>query len=138
MGSEMCIRDRIYTGLIRANPNYRCVYFAAIEKNDLATPIVRVERHAGVMGFVRRLPNSQLKSLEDQDFLAQIGRLSPADILLTTRYRKNQTGRNRQEVSLLASTPVFNETTGEIFGFVTLEMDPVSYTHLTLPTIYSV
>lgn len=113
----------IYTGLIRANPNYRCVYFAAIEKNDLATPIVRVERHAGVMGFVRRLPNSQLKSLEDQDFLAQIGRLSPADILLTTRYRKNQTGRNRQEVSLLASTPVFNETTGEIFGFVTLEMD---------------
>ena len=112
----------IYTGLLRANPNYRCVYYAVIE-TDQGTPIVRVERHAGEMGFVRRLPSGQLESLNDQKFLAEISQLSPADVLLTTRYRNKQTGTKRQEMSLLASTPVFDETTGEIFGFVTLEMD---------------
>ena len=112
----------IYIGLLRANPNYRSVYYTAIE-SDQATPIVYVERHAGEMGFVRRLPASQQKSLNDQDFLAEIGQLSSADVLLTTRCRNKRTGTNRQEVKLLSSTPVFDETTGELFGFVTLEMD---------------
>ena len=112
----------IYIGLLRANPNYHCVYYAAIE-SDQATPVVRAQRHAGEVGFVRRLPDSQLESLDDQDFLAEIGQLSPADVLLTTRYRNKQTGTKRQEVSLLATTPVFDDTTGKLFGFVTLEMD---------------
>ena len=112
----------IYIGLLRANPNYRSVNYAAIE-NEQATSLVRVERHAGVMGFVRRLPASQLKPVSDKDFLDEISHLSPADILLTTQYRHKQTGKKRQEVSLLVSTPVFNEATGEIFGVVTLELD---------------
>ena len=112
----------IYIGLLRANPNYRCVYYAAID-GDQAKTVVRVERHAGVMAFVRQLPSNQLKSINDQDLLSQIGQLSPADVLLTTRFQNKQTGKTRQEVSLLASTPVFDETTGELFGFVTLEMD---------------
>ena len=117
----------IYIGLLRANPNYRCVYYAAIE-NGQATPIVRVERHAGEVGFVRRLPSSRLEPVKDKVLLAQIGELSPADVLLSTRYRIDSAGMKsagvkRQEVSLLASTPVFDETTGEIFGLVTLELD---------------
>ena len=117
----------IYTGLLRANPNYRCVYYAAIE-TEKVSPIVRVERHAGEMGLVRRLPASRLEALDDQVPLTQIRELSPGDILLTTRYQNKSagmkpTGVKRQEVSLLASTPVFDETTGEIFGLVTLELD---------------
>ena len=94
----------IYIGLLRANPNYRCVYYAAID-GDQAKTVVRVERHAGVMAFVRQLPSNQLKSINDQDLLSQIGQLSPADVLLTTRFQNKQTGKTRQEVSLLASTP---------------------------------
>ena len=112
----------IYTGLLRAKPNYRCVYYAAI-KSEQASPVVRVERHAGEMGAVRRLPASRLDPLKDQDLLADISELSPGDILLTTRQKNQSTGRNRVEVSLLASTPVFDETTGEMFGLVTLELD---------------
>ena len=117
----------IYTGLLRANPNYRCVYYAAIE-TEKVSPIVRVERHAGEMGLVRRLPASRLEALDDQVPLTQIRELSPGDILLTTRYQNKSagmkpTGVKRQEARLLASTPVFNEATGEIFGLVTLELD---------------
>ena len=80
------------------------------------------------MGFVRRLPSSRLEPVKDKVLLAQIGELSPADVLLSTRYRIDSAGMKsagvkRQEVSLLASTPVFEETTGEIFGLVTLELD---------------
>ena len=117
----------IYTGLSRANPNYRCVYYTAIQ-SDQASPIVRVERHAGEMAFVRRLPASQLEALDDQVPLTQIRELSLGDILLTIRYQNKSagmkpTGVKRQEARLLASTPVFNEATGEIFGLVTLELD---------------
>ena len=122
--------ETIYVGLLRANPNYRCVYYAAIE-NEQASPIVRVERHAGEMGFVRPLPASRLEALKDQDLLTQIGELSPGDVLLTTRYQNNSAGTKsvgvkRQAVSLFASTPVFDKTTGEIFGLVTLELDLLS------------
>ena len=115
----------IYAGLLQANPNYRSVYYAAIE-SDQATPVVRVERHAGQMGFVRRVPSSRLEPLDDQELLAQITDLSPGDILLATRYQNKSAGKMRQEVSLLASTPVFDETTGKMFGLVTLEFDLLS------------
>ena len=112
----------IYAGLLRANPNYRSVYYAAFE-SEKATPIVRVERHAGQMGFVRSLPASRLEPLDDYELVAQVAELSPGDILLTTRYQNKSAGKIRQEVSLLASTPVFDETTGKMFGLVTLEYD---------------
>ena len=80
------------------------------------------------MGFVRRLPTSRLQAIEDQELLTEIGELSLADVLLTVRYRnqsakKNSAAKNRQEVTLLAATPVFDETTGNIFGLVTIELD---------------
>ena len=117
----------ILTGLLRANPDYRCAYYAAI-KGEQASPIVRVERHAGELGFVRRLPGSRLQAIEDEELLAEIGELSLADVLLTMRYRnqsakKNPAAKNRQEVTLLAATPVFDETTGDLFGMVTIELD---------------
>lgn len=113
----------IYEGLLRANPNYRCVYYASASESDQAMPVVRVERHAGEMGFVQRLPASRLEAMDDQDLLTQVSDLSPGDILLLTRHHNGSTGKKRKEVSLLAATPVFDETTGELFGVVTLELD---------------
>ena len=112
----------IYAGLLQANPNYRRVYFTAIDSKQ-AAPIVWVERHAGQMGLVRRLPASRIAPLSDQDLLTQIHDLSLSDILLTTRYQNKATRKKHQDVSLLASTPVFDEQTGEIFGLVTVELD---------------
>ena len=117
----------ILIGLLRANPSYRSAYYAATE-NGQASTIVRVERHAGELGFVRRLPANRQQPLDDQELLTEIGELSVADILLTVRYRKQSVqeklaGTERQQVSLLASTPVFDEATGDLFGVVTLELD---------------
>ena len=117
----------IFAGLIRANPNYRNLQYSAFE-DEHVFPIVRVERHAGEMAFVRRVPASQLASLINQELPAQFGELSLGDILLTTCCRNNsaenkRTSNKRHTVSLLASTPVFDETTGKIFGMVTLEMN---------------
>jgi serine/threonine protein kinase len=117
--------ETIYEGLLRANPSYLSISYAAVA-DDEATDVVRVERHAGDLGYVRRVPISRLGTSDDQELLAQTVALSPGDIQLEIRRKSNAAGRTRQDVRLLAATPVFDENTGALFGMVTVETDLLS------------
>ena len=114
--------ETIYEGLLRANPSYLSISYTAVAGEE-TTDVVRVERRAGDSGYVRRVPTSRLGKLDDEELLAQTAALSPGDILLVIRQRADLPTRSRQEVRLVASTPVFDEMTGEFFGIVAVESD---------------
>ncbi len=124
----------IYEGLLRANPDYLSISYTAVQDAG-DTDIVRVERHISDAGFVRRVPASRLGPFDDKEVLQQTTALSAGDILLLIR---RQTGSNefaRRDVRLVASTPVFDQTTGELFGIVAIETDLLSQIVLFLERV---
>jgi serine/threonine protein kinase len=114
--------ETIYEGLLRANPSYLSISYTAVA-DEGTTNVVRVERRAGDTGYVRRVPTSRLGKLDDEELLTQTAVLSPGDILLVIRQQADSPNRTRQQVRLVASTPVFDEMTGEFFGIVAVESD---------------
>ncbi len=114
--------EMIYEGLLRANPDYLSITYTEVQ-DDSGTDVVRVERHRSDAGFVRRVPASRLGSFDDPDLLQQTTALSAGDILVLIRRQTDPSKNMRQDVRLVACTPVFDEMTGELFGFVSIQTD---------------
>ncbi len=122
--SEVVWRGRlatIYEGLLRANPDYLAISYTAKAEDDNGVNLVRVERHVTDASYVRRVPESRLGAFADADLLKQASLRSPGDILLMIRRQLNADTSLLQDVRLYAATPVFDETTGDLFGVVTIE-----------------
>ncbi len=113
--------ETIFEGLLRANPDYLAISYTMASDDEQGTDLVRVERHLTDVSYVRRVPESRLGSFADPEILKQAVLRSPGDILLTIRRQSNTDTSLLQDVRLFASTPVFDETTGDLFGFVTIE-----------------
>lgn len=118
-------RDRletIYAGLLRANPDYLAISYVAASEHG-GQDIVRVERQRGDAAYVQRVPKSRLGAFEDERLQKQTSALSPGDIQLSVRDRSHAADMMRQGVRLVASTPVYDDTTGDLFGVVVVETD---------------
>ncbi len=117
--------EMIYEGLLKANPDYLSIAFTALQ-DDGDVDAVRVERHLSDAGFVRRVPESRLSVFADADLLQQTTALSAGDILLLIRQPADSTKSRRRYVRLIASTPVFDDATGSLYGIVSIESDLLS------------
>jgi len=117
-------RDRletIYEGLLRANSDYLAISYTTTTANEEGVDVVRVERHIGDATYVRRVPESRLGPFSNAELLKQTTALSPGDILLTIHGQSSSPHVARRGVRLVASTPVYDETTGDLFGLVAVE-----------------
>ncbi len=114
--------ETIFEGLLRANPDYLAISYAQVDGDRSATDIVRVERHNSDSGYVRSVPLSRLTKLDDNALVGATTSLSPGEILLSIR-RDSQARNQVRGVDLAASTPVYDEATGELFGIVVVETD---------------
>ena len=126
--------EMIYEGLLKANPDYISISLTALQEEG-GVDVVRVERHASDAAFVRRVPKSRLPVFEDADLLQKTTSLSAGDILLLIRQNSESTKTRRQDVRLIASTPVFDDSTGALFGIVSIESDLLSQMVLFLERV---
>ena len=118
--------ETIYEGLLRANPDYLAVSYTTATDNEEGVDVVRVERHSSDTAYVRRVPASRLGALGNAEVLKQTTALSPGDILLTIRGQSSSPDATRRGVRLVASTPVYDETQGSLFGLVAVETNLLS------------
>jgi len=119
---EQVWRDRlqtIYSGLLDAHPDYLSVSYLAVE--DQAQEIVRVERQHIAGGFVRTVPVSRLARIELAGALARIASLKPGDVFLASAPLAAVTDADEALLVLTAGIPVYDDSTGEVFGIVAIE-----------------
>ncbi|MCO8125500.1 serine/threonine protein kinase [Stieleria sp. TO1_6] len=127
--------ETIFEGLLRANPNYLSASYTAVSAEQ-TEDVVRVARRSSESGYIRRVPHSRLTTGQVEAFANNTIALSPGDVLLTAhrpaddqRTDALQMGDQqtfRRTVRLTASTPVFDDQSGECFGMVVVETDFLS------------
>lgn len=116
--------ETIYEGLMRANPNYLSVTY--IEANtDKPQEIVRVERHISNQGYIRSVPQSRLATLEQSSLLQETTQLEPGEVKLSIDQHLSNEERSTQHRKITAAIPVYDDTTGDIYGIVAIEADLV-------------
>jgi hypothetical protein len=113
--------EMIYEGLLSANPDYLAITYSAMEGDEQGANLVRVERHLSDAVRVRKVPKSRLGTYADAELLMQTAASSPGDILLLIRGQQSTEAGRRQEIRLIATTPVYDEATGNLFGMVSIE-----------------
>ena len=127
----------IYEGLLHANPDYLTITYSGKTSHttggenatsDAALEqIVRVERPTVDTVYVQRVPKSRLANVEDKTQLEQLAELAPGEVSLSLE--RSKTGRAaalNQHARLVATIPVYDETSGTLFGMVTIESNLVS------------
>jgi len=111
----------IYEGLLRANPNYLAISYSFVSEENQGVDLVRVERNSGQDSYVRRVPASRLGPFADIELLGQTSALMPGAILLTIHAQDQSENATEQSLRLIASTPIYDEATGSLFGIVSVE-----------------
>ncbi|MEX2186470.1 MAG: serine/threonine-protein kinase [Pirellulales bacterium] len=84
--------------------------------------VVRVERNASDSSYVRRVPASRLRSFADAGVFAKTSALPPGEVMLSI-VQVAATESNRPRVRLIASTAVYDEKKGTLFGIVAVEIN---------------
>jgi len=115
--------ETIFEGFLRANPDYIAIAFTEASDAAEGRDVVRVERNFGVTAYVRRVPAGRLGSLADAELSQRVATLSPGDVAMVIRNDADSGNAARHGVRLIAATPVYDETTGSLFGIVLLESD---------------
>ncbi len=118
--------EMIYEGILRANPDYLAITYTTTADAEQGLNLVRVERHVTDTAYVRRIPKSRLGEFGDPDLLKQTAAHSPGDILMMIHEEAPSESVKRQDVRLLAATPVYDQATGNFFGIVTIEINLLS------------
>ncbi len=122
--------ETIYEGLLRANPDYLAVAYLAVNQEG-ATETVRVERRANDRAYIRRVPQSRLSTLKLNPTLETVLGMEPGDVKFSVA--KILDGRPGSKVHRLTSAiPVYDDVSGNVFGFVTIEADLSSRVELIL------
>ncbi len=111
----------IFRGLLIAHPDYLSISFASV--TDAAQEIVRVERHSAEGSFVRVVPETRLGEYEKRSNLEAVLSLKPGDVYMVDSSSVEQEGVTSEvaEFTLLAATPIYDETSGQVFGVVSIE-----------------
>ena len=112
----------IFDGLIRTNQDMLAVTYLSLCEN-VGTELVRVERHANDMSFIRRTPASRLVSWTNSGLLESVAQLEPGDTNFAIAESPRQTKRRPQDKRLTAILPVFDRNNGDLFGAVAIETD---------------
>jgi serine/threonine protein kinase len=130
---EEVLRGRLeqnFEGLLRANDDYLSVSYVALVPEEGSEVLVRVERNAGNAAFVRRVPQTRLGSFADKQLFAKTLELPPGETLVTLAQPKIKPAAQsnaplsvRGDARLISATPVYDDTTGAIFGMVAVELD---------------
>ncbi len=113
--------ETIYEGLLRANADYLSVCYLSNSDAGQLQEIVRVERHATEQGYIRRVPQSRLASLESPKSFQDTLELGPGDVKVSLDDRPVAAHDTRKYRRLVGSIPVYDDTTGNVFGMVTIE-----------------
>ncbi len=111
----------IFRGLLIANPDYLSISFASVA--DAAQEIVRVERHSADGSFVRVLPETRLGEYEKRGDLEATLSLNPGDVYMVDSASLEHEGVSSEAngFTLLAATPIYDESSGEVFGIISIE-----------------
>ena len=114
----------IFEGLLKANPDYKSIIYASVQ-DDQFSEIVRVEKQSSDAYNIRVVPKSRLQSGKLNDYLNVVIQKSPGEVHTSLVCDPLcDLGINCSEaVGLLASIPVFDNRTEEIFGFVLINCD---------------
>ena len=113
--------ETIYEGLLRANPDYLAISYATISNASEGKEVVRVERYTSDASYVRRVSPGRLSPYADGDLLTKTATLPPGEIWLSIHQPKTTQTSSQPGVRLLALTPVYDESTGDLFGIVVIE-----------------
>jgi len=117
--------ETIYEGLMRANPDYLSVTYIEVNQ-EKPQEIVRVERNISNKGYIRRVPQSRLATLEKSPLLEDLIVMVPGQIKLSLNQRLSENQHRSQHRSIIAAIPVYDEQTGDVFGVVAIEADFVN------------
>ena len=124
--SQVAWKERlssIFTAMLRGRDSYLTIAYTTIE-SDQVQEIVRSDRNrAG--NWVRAVPESRLHQFAPSQRIDEWMAMKPGDVLLqaTSHLTDDVPTQNRDGLVIIAGTPVFNDTTGELFGMVVIEMD---------------
>ena len=115
----------IFHGLLQANPNYRSIAYCATEQEVTHyREIVRVERHSSDASNIRSVPKSRLNSARIPESIAGVVDKKPGEVHTTLICDAICSAENCDEtIGLLASVPVYDPKTEEVFGFVVINCD---------------
>ena len=114
----------IYTGLLTANPSYRGITYCAVE-GEQYREIVKVERQYNDSSSIRNVPKSRLKSGEMSKSIATVIEKKPGEVhtSLVCDPICSVAGNSKDPVGLLASVPVYDQETEDVFGFLIINCD---------------
>ena len=115
----------IFHGLLQANPNYRSITYCATEQEVTHyREIVRVERHSSDASNIRSVPKSRLNAARIPESIAGVVDKKPGEVHTTLICDAICSADNCDEtIGLLASVPVYDPKTEEVFGFVVINCD---------------
>lgn len=114
----------IFEGLLKANPDYKSIIYASVN-GDTFSEVVRAEKQTGDAFTIRVVPKSRLRTGKLNDYLRAVIQKSPGQVHTSLVCDPLcDLGTNCSEaVGLLASIPVFDKRSEEIFGFVLINCD---------------
>lgn len=116
----------ILTGLLGANREYRTAVYLKIDGDNM-TEIVRIERHGNTQSRIRTLPKSCLREFAASEFLLNLGREKPDEIvtgLVADLLCEKTTVRDTsQSVGLASGVPIYDRRTEEPFGVLLIDCD---------------
>ncbi len=119
--------ETIYAGLLRANPAYLSISYVALGED--AREVVRVERNRFDRTSIEAVAAARMKALPEDAPQHGVATLNSGDValsdLLAADGDRSQVAEalGPQPLTLHLVVPIFDETTGELFGPVSLDVD---------------
>jgi predicted acylesterase/phospholipase RssA len=133
--------ETIFEGLLLANPSCQSGAYFGLEEYG-GQEIVRVERYEKESALVHMVPQKRLNVITlDNDKLKDAKRLRPGEIRIfcTEVMRDGSMEQQTSNKQLIAAAAIHDDDTGELFGFVVLELNLESAIgNLLLPDTESV
>ena len=113
----------LFDALMRANPAYLVMTSCEL-KEGMVREVVRSQRFSSGMNATK-IPKSQLVSIETDESIERIRTLRPGEAMMMTgdQLPDHVPTRNRSPLTLIAVGPVYDEHSGELFGFNVIELD---------------
>ncbi len=117
--------EKIYLGLLRANTEDISVTYISVDANTNAKEIVRVARQATELDQIVVVPKSRLADFEPKGLVQDVTQLQPGEVKCVSvpLERKGPSSVSRRGMTMTACVPVYNESTGALFGAVAIEAD---------------
>jgi serine/threonine protein kinase len=112
----------IFEGLLRRNESYLGI--AMLAYREQFEQVLKWERNVGA-GLLRRVPDSQLREFPIPEDGPPYMQMLPGDVILQTSDQLSPEAptRFRDALSLVAINSIFDDSSGELFGFMAIQLD---------------